>query len=80
MKQYAVNYYIDHKSYNFGMVFETAFGAIYTARSIYDRHGLPADVMDCETGEIIAIFDKRVKWVSDEYMLNCHMLAVEEMR
>ena len=80
MKQYAVNYYIDHKSYNFGMVFETAFGAVYTARSIYDRHGLPTDVMDCETGEIIAIFDEWMKWVSNEYMLKCHMLAVEEIR
>lgn len=80
MKQFVVSYYIDHKEHKFGFTFETAFGAIYTARSIFDRHGLATDVMDPETGEVIAIFDKRMKWVSEEFMLECHMLAVEEMR
>ena len=80
MKQYVVSYYIDHKEHKFGLTFETAFGAIYTARSIFDRHGLATDVMNPETGEVIAIFDKRMKWISEEFMLECHMLAVEEMR
>ena len=80
MKQYKVTYYINKTAYNFGMLFETAFGAIYTARSIYDRHGLAADVMDCETGEIIAIFDPRWIEISEDYMLECHMLAIKEMR
>ena len=47
MKQYVVSYYIDHKEHKFGLTFQTAFGAIYTARSIFDRHGLATDVMDC---------------------------------
>lgn len=80
MEKYIVSYYVDHKEYKFGLIFETPFGAIYTARSIFDRHGLSTDVVNRETGEVLAIFDKREIWISEEYMLECHMLAVEEIK
>ena len=68
MKTFEVTYYIDRLPHDFGFTFESADAAIYTARSILERHGLAADVMDCQTGEIIAIFEPNNAYIANEYL------------
>ena len=81
MKNYKVTYYINPETpYTYDFAFETLYGAIYTARSIFDRHGLVTDVMDCETGEILAIFEPNNFYVADEVSAENKKLALIEMR
>ena len=68
MKTFEVIYYINRMPHDFGFIFESANAAIYTARSILERNGLAADVMDCQTGEIIAIFEPNNAYVANEYL------------
>ena len=77
MKFFEVTYYIDRLPHDFGFAFESADAAIYTARSILERHGLAADVMDCETGEIIAIFEPNNTYIDERYLQDG---AIIEMR
>jgi len=78
--KYQVTYYIDRMPHQYGMLFETAFGAIYTARSILDRHGLATDVMDCMTGEIVAIFEPGNTYISQELDVESTMLGLKVIK
>lgn len=78
--RYEVTYYIDRNPYKYGMLFETAYGAIYTARSIFDRHGLATDVIDWSTGEVIAIFEPDNTYIAETVDLEAKMLGIREMR
>lgn len=80
MTKYEVTYYINRQPHKFGMLFETTFGAIYTARSILDRHGFATDIMNCSTGEIIAIFEPDKTYVANAIDLEARMLGIKEMR
>ena len=80
MAGYEITFYIDRVPYKYGMTFETTYGAIYTARSILDRHGVATDVMDCSTGEIIAIFEPDRTYVAETVDLEAKMLGIREMR
>ena len=63
---YSVCYYMNKIPKRYDFIFTTAFGAIFTARSIFERFGLATDVMDNHTGEIIAIFEPDNIYVSSE--------------
>lgn len=62
---FEVNYYINRMPHRYEFMFHTALGATLKARAIYEEHGLAADVMDCQTGEIIAIFEPGNVWMCD---------------
>ena len=68
MKFFEVTYYIDRLPCTYDFTFESAFGAIHTARAIFERHFLATDVMDCETGEIIAIFEPNNTYIDERYL------------
>lgn len=81
MKNYKVIYCINHETpCTYDFAFKTLYGAIYTARSIFDRHGLITYVMDCETGEILASFGPNNFYVADEVSAENKKLALFEMR
>ena len=76
MKQYQVCYYIDRNPYTYGILFESLWAATFKARAIMECHGLAADVMDCETGEILAIFEPHGKvWTQNEIAPEVRILA-----
>lgn len=54
---YYVTYYIDHQPKEFAFTFKSQLAAIYKARMIRDAWGFATDVMQADTGEIIAWFD-----------------------
>lgn len=54
---YYVTYYVDKKPVEFAFAFESQFAACYKARMIRDAYGYATDVMEHETGGIIAIFE-----------------------
>ena len=63
---YYVIYYVDKKPIEFAFSFESQFGACYKARMIRDAYGYATDVMDRETGAIIAIFEPNGRNFVDE--------------
>lgn len=62
-----VCYYINRIPRKVQFIFNTYFAAIYKARAIFEQNGLATDVMDCNTGEIIAIFEPGNIWISEEF-------------
>lgn len=67
MKTYTVYYYNDnHERYQTGIIFESQFGAVYHARRIRDSYGYQTEVMDNETGAILAYFDTLDRSFIDE--------------
>lgn len=54
---YEVYYYINRMPHRYGYLFKTAWAATLKACAIFEEHGLATDVMNTNTGEIIAIFE-----------------------
>lgn len=78
--KYEITCYLNHKVYDYGFTFETVFGAIYTARSMFENRGIETDVMNSETGEVIAFFFKDRVYISDEIKMENEKMAITEMR
>lgn len=64
---YEVYYYINKLPYRYNFSFCSPWAAITHARSILEDFGLATDVMNCKTGEIIAIFEPDNSWVQEGY-------------
>lgn len=65
---YQINYYNrDNRTLKYDFLFHSKWAALYHARRIRDSYGLRSDVMDKETGEILAIFNLNDEWVCDEF-------------
>ena len=76
MKQYQIHYYIDREPYRYDFIFNSLWAATFKARAIMECHGVAADVMDCETGEILAIFEPNGKiWTQTEIVPEVRILA-----
>lgn len=76
---YEVNYYINKLPYRYEFNFNSLWGAIFKARAIYEEHGLATDVMDRQTGEIVAIFEPNNTWISEEFDTEIRKLALQAL-
>lgn len=75
---YQVNYYLNDKMYTVERTFSTAWVATYKARAIYDEHGIPTDVVDMTTGEVIAIFAANNCYLADFLYNNTVSAIIKE--
>ncbi len=66
LEKYYVYYYVNNMQYRFEFCFESLFAAVYKARAIYDSYGYATDVVDGNTGEILAMFSIENIWVCDD--------------
>lgn len=57
MKTYYITYYINRQPHEFAFTFHSQLAAIYKACMIRDVYGLAADVMEKDTGIILAILE-----------------------
>lgn len=76
---YEVNYYINKLPYRYEFNFNSLWGAIFKARAIHEEHGLATDVMDRQTGEIVAIFEPNNTWISEEFDTEIRKLALQAL-
>ena len=74
-----VCYYINRIPHKVQFVFNSYFAAIYKARAIFEQNKLATDVMDCNTGEIIAIFEPGNIWIHDEFEDDCDIMLFRDM-
>lgn len=75
---YQIIYYIPHNApvkYNF--LFNSLWGAIFKARAIFEEHGINTDVINTETGEILAIFSMKEIWVDADLEVDLQILATK---
>ena len=72
---YQVSYYIDKQRYHYDFLFQTLWGAMFKARSIFEEHGISTDVMNTHTGEILAIFEPNKVWVNNDLEVDIQILA-----
>lgn len=64
---YQINYYNnDNRTFKYDFLFQSKWAALYHARRIRDSYGFRSDVMNAETGEILAIFNHNDEWICDE--------------
>ena len=68
---YRVYYYLNGKQNSVDFIFTTVKGAIYKAHAIYTEHGINTDVMDLETGEIMAIFSNKECYLAPVNLKTC---------
>lgn len=76
MTTYVVYYYKNRQPNRYMFVFESLFGAVFKARSIFEEHGYATDVMDTKTGEIVAIFEPDNEWIADNADADSKTLAI----
>lgn len=62
---YEICYYLNYTPTRYMYVFQSLWAAVFKARMIYEEHGISADVRDCTTGEVLAIFDPDSVWTAD---------------
>ena len=72
---YQVNYCIDNQYYHYDFLFQTLWGAMFKARSIFEEHGIATDVMNTHTGETLAIFGLNKVWVNNDLETDIQILA-----
>ena len=65
---YKVHYYLNGECLTYNIEFNTIASAFYKARAIYTEHGIGSDVMDKDTGEILAIFSRKEFYISHDLM------------
>lgn len=76
MEQYRVIYYVNNKMKTYDMDFISLWAAVYTARRIWESYHIPADVMDMDTGEILAMFNINEIYVSDTVKDDARQMAI----
>jgi hypothetical protein len=74
-----VNYYLNGKMKTFEHIFNTMWVAAIKARAIYEEHGIPADVVDMTTGEVVAIFSAGGHYLADIYYENVTPEIIAEL-
>ena len=76
---FKVNYYLNDKVNTFDYNFATTFAATIKARAIYMEHGIPSDVVDMTTGEVMAIFSQGGIYLADAFRENTIPEIVEDL-
>lgn len=76
---FKVNYYLNDKMNTFDYNFSTAWVAAIKARAIYEEHGIPSDVVDMTTGEVMAIFSQGGTYLADAFCENTIPEIIEEL-
>lgn len=76
---FKVNYYLNDKVNTFDYNFATALAATIKARAIYMEHGIPSDVVDMTTGEVMAIFSQGGIYLADAFRENTIPEIVEDL-
>ena len=72
---YQITYYIDKQHYYYDFLFQSLWGAMFKARSIFEEHGIATDVINTHTGEILAIFEPNKVWVDNDLEIDIQILA-----
>lgn len=76
---YEVIYHLERQPQTYEKKFHNAWSAILKARMIFEEHGLVTDVMDCNTGEIITIFEPNDTYVAEDLHDSLKMLALRPL-
>ena len=72
---YQVTYYINKIPHHYEFIFNSLWGAMFKARSIFEEHGIATDVINTHTGEILAIFEPNKVWVDNDLEVDIQILA-----
>lgn len=73
---YEVIYYLSGRN---SIKFHNAWSAILKARMIFEEHGALADVVNCNTGEIIVSFGPNDTYVTEDLHDSLKMLALRPL-
>ena len=76
---YEVIYHLSGHLNTYDKKFHNAWSAILKARMLFEEHGLVTDVMNCDTGEIIAIFEPDNTYVAEDLHDSLKMLALRPL-
>lgn len=72
---FQVTYYLNKIPHSYNFCFNTLWGAIFKARTIFEEHGLFTDVVNTRTGEILAIFSATDVWTDNDLEIDLQVLA-----
>lgn len=77
---FKVFYYMNGSSHQYAFIFESLWAATFKARAIFEEHGFATDVMNAETGEILAIFGGDTCWTAESVSPDVCHLATQPLK
>lgn len=77
---YYVTYYINKQPHRYEFAFQSLWAAIFKARAILEQHGMATDVMQANTGEILAIFEHDYTEINVDLDFDLQVLALKPLK